>query len=76
MGELRGKVVLDGYKRNGLMGSHPPGPGILHIEHLGGGSTGVRKMISSHRVQDRRGREPRPWMESQGGETPSVHPGL
>lgn len=33
-------------------------------------------MISSHRVQDRREREPRPWMESQGGETPSVHPGL
>ena len=38
MGELRGKVVLDGYKRNGLKGSHPPGLAYYILSTWEGGA--------------------------------------
>lgn len=52
-------------------GSSSPGPGILHVEGMGEGGKRARKMMSSHRVQNREGEgDWWSWIESQGGELP------
>lgn len=53
----------------------PPRPGTLHIEGMGEGGKGARKMLSLYSVQDKRvgGSPDSFWMESQGGEAPSIH---
>lgn len=38
MGELRSKVVFDGYKRNGLMGSNPLGLAYYIVSTWEGGA--------------------------------------
>lgn len=55
MEELGSKVVVDGYKRDELMGSNLRGLAYCMLRVWKAGGTGARKMMSLYTVQDRRG---------------------